>query len=147
MVSCFTAGICLFTKLETSVCRGHQLLRKPRSSSLLVAGRNVPTHLQDAASGHRIMRRCHQFMRLNEGACPMPNTTNIKPFTRTSIWVQTLCRPGVELRANPKSISHRCHLFEVALVWELAEETIHLPLGCLQGCVGTWRALRRVSRS
>ena len=41
--------------------------------------------------------------------------------------------PGVELRANLKSISHRCHLFEVAFVWELTTETIHLPLGCLQG--------------
>ena len=41
--------------------------------------------------------------------------------------------PGVELRANLKSISHRCHLFEVAFVWELTKETIHLPLGCLQG--------------
>ena len=41
--------------------------------------------------------------------------------------------PGVELRANLKSISHRCHLFEVAFVWELTKETIVLPLGCLQG--------------
>ena len=41
--------------------------------------------------------------------------------------------PGVELGANLKSISHRCHLFEVAFVWELTKETIHLPLGCLQG--------------
>ena len=41
--------------------------------------------------------------------------------------------PEVELRANLKSISHRCHLFEVAFVWELTKETIHLPLGCLQG--------------
>jgi len=41
--------------------------------------------------------------------------------------------PGVKLRANLKSISHRCHLFEVAFVWELTKETIHLPLGCLQG--------------
>jgi len=39
--------------------------------------------------------------------------------------------PGVELRADLKSISHRCHLFEVAFVWELTKETIHLPLGCL----------------
>ena len=36
--------------------------------------------------------------------------------------------PEVELRANLRSIFHRCHLFEVAFVWELAEETIHLPL-------------------
>ena len=37
--------------------------------------------------------------------------------------------PGVELRANLKSISHRCHLFEIVFVWELTKETIHLPLG------------------
>ena len=41
--------------------------------------------------------------------------------------------PGVELWANLKSISHKCHLEEVAFVWELTRETIHLPLGCLQG--------------
>jgi len=33
-------------------------------------------------------------------------------------------------RANLKSISHRCHL---VFVWKLTKETIHLPLGCLQG--------------
>jgi len=44
-----------------------------------------------------------------------------------------LSHPGVELRENLRSISHRCHLFEVACVWELTKETIHLPLGCLQG--------------
>jgi len=43
--------------------------------------------------------------------------------------------PGVELRANVKSISHRCRLFELAFVWELTKATIHLPLGCLQGGV------------
>jgi len=37
------------------------------------------------------------------------------------------------LRANLKSIFHRFHLFEVAFVWELTKETIHLPLSCLQG--------------
>ena len=41
--------------------------------------------------------------------------------------------PGVDLRANLESISHRCHLFGVEFVWELTKETIHLPLGCLQG--------------
>jgi len=34
---------------------------------------------------------------------------------------------------NLKSICHRCYLFEIAFVWELTKETIHLPLGCLQG--------------
>ena len=40
---------------------------------------------------------------------------------------------GVDLRANLKSISHRYHLFVVAFVWQLTNETICLPLGCLQG--------------
>ena len=43
--------------------------------------------------------------------------------------------PGVELRANLKSISNRCHLFEVAFVWEMTHETINLPMGCLFGGV------------
>ena len=41
--------------------------------------------------------------------------------------------PGGNPGANLKSISHRCFLFEVAFLWELTKETIHLPLGCLQG--------------
>ena len=40
-------------------------------------------------------------------------------------------RPGVELRVNRKSIYHRCHLFEVAFVWELTKENSQPPLGCL----------------
>jgi len=43
-----------------------------------------------------------------------------QPFTFT---VQP--RPGVESRGNVNSIFHRCHLFEVAFVWELTQETIH----------------------
>ena len=46
--------------------------------------------------------------------------------------VSQISHPGVELRANLKSIAPKCHLFEVAFVWELPQETIHLPLGCLQ---------------
>ena len=42
-----------------------------------------------------------------------------------------LSHPGVELRANLKTISHKYYLFEVAFVWELSNETIHLPLGFL----------------
>jgi len=48
--------------------------------------------------------------------------------------------PGGNPEANLKSISHRCHPILVACVWELTEETIHLPLGCLQG--GTSRPPR-----
>jgi hypothetical protein len=40
---------------------------------------------------------------------------------------------GTMLTANPKSISYRCSLREVAFERELTEETIYLPLGCLQG--------------
>ena len=39
--------------------------------------------------------------------------------------------PGVELRANLKSISRRCHPILLAFVWELTAETIDLPLSCL----------------
>jgi len=53
--------------------------------------------------------------------------------SHASIFFRGTNHPGVELRANLKSISHRCHLFEVAFVWELTKESIHLPLGCLQG--------------
>jgi len=52
----------------------------------------------------------------------------------------TLHRPGVELRANLKSVSHERHLEDVAFVWELTKETIHLPPGCLQGRLSTTRA-------
>ena len=41
--------------------------------------------------------------------------------------------PEVELRANLRSVSHKCLLFEVAFVWEMTKETIRLPMGCLQG--------------
>ena len=40
-----------------------------------------------------------------------------------------------------KSSSHRCYLFEVAFLWELTEETIDLPLDCLQG--GIHQSMRR----
>jgi len=41
--------------------------------------------------------------------------------------------PGGNPGANLKSITHRCHLQEVAFQWELTKETIYSPLGCLQG--------------
>ena len=40
--------------------------------------------------------------------------------------------PGVDLRANLKSITHRCHLFKVAFAWLLTKETVHFPLARLQ---------------
>ena len=54
------------------------------------------------------------------------------------------------MRANLKSISLRCYLFEAAFVWDLTKETIVSPLGCLQGggkfqripkatCLGAYR--------
>jgi len=41
--------------------------------------------------------------------------------------------PGGNSGANLKLISHRCHPILVAFLWELTQETIYLPLGCLQG--------------
>ena len=41
--------------------------------------------------------------------------------------------PGGNPGTHLKSISHKCHPVLVAFVWELTKETIHLPLGCLQG--------------
>ena len=40
--------------------------------------------------------------------------------------------PGGNPGPNLKSISHRCHPILVALVWELTEKNINLPLGRLQ---------------
>jgi len=59
-------------------------------------------------------------------------------FPARQYWVargswQQGSRPGGNTEANLKSISHRCHPVLVAFVWELTEETIYLPLGCLQG--------------
>ena len=39
--------------------------------------------------------------------------------------------PGGNPQANLNSISHRCHLREVAFEWELTKETINLPQGYL----------------
>ena len=36
--------------------------------------------------------------------------------------------PGVELRANLESISHRCYLFEAAFAWEMTDKNTHPPL-------------------
>jgi len=71
------------------------------------------------------------------GGAYSPGDRTSVPCTRTAHWLYSVNKyathPGVELRANLKSISHRCHLFEVAFVWELTKETIQLPLGCIQG--------------
>ena len=44
-----------------------------------------------------------------------------------------LNHPGGNQGANLKSISHICYPILVASVWDLTNETINLPLGCLQG--------------
>ena len=44
-----------------------------------------------------------------------------------------MSHPGGSPQANLRSIAHRYYLREVACEWELAEETIYLPLSCLQG--------------
>ena len=68
-------------------------------------------------------------------APPTPTPDHGTPSVRLSAVVHPGGNPG----ANLKSISHRCYLFEVAFVWELTNETIVLPLGCLQGGPGSPR--------
>jgi len=73
-------------------------------------------------------------------ACPWGYGASVLP-------VRPLVHPGVELRANVKSISHRCYLCEVAFVRELTKETSVLALGCLQGGFGAahahvWKAFQ-----
>ena len=59
-------------------------------------------------------------------------TTLLRPLRRRKTTLES--RSG-----QLKSISRRCHLFEVAFVWELAKATIHLLLSCLQGEEGYWK--------
>ena len=56
---------------------------------------------------------------------PLPLQTTLFPLQKTPH------QPGGNPGANLKSISHRCHPILVAFAWELPEETINLPLGCL----------------
>ena len=67
----------------------------------------------------------------------VPAIHSRKPPRSRTCWFRPLHHPGDNPGANLKSISHRCHPILVAFVWELTEETIYLPLGCLQG--GLWR--------
>ena len=39
-------------------------------------------------------------------------------------------------------LPHKCHPILVAFAWELTNETIYLPLGCLQGGEESHYALR-----
>jgi len=70
-----------------------------------------------------------------DNACGTRTVTENKylltPGNSNDARLRSVLDPGVVLRANLKSISHRCHLLEVAFVRELTKETIHLPLVCL----------------
>ena len=58
---------------------------------------------------------------------------NLLKINRVFRMVQPPSHPGGNPGANLKVISHRCYARELAFEWELTNETIHLPLGCLQG--------------
>ena len=47
--------------------------------------------------------------------------------------VRPIDHPGGNPGAHLKSISHRCHPILVAFAWDMTQETIKLPLSCLQG--------------
>ena len=71
---------------------------------------------------------------LPELLIPKPQTNTRTDFhPDAALGVPEVTHPGGDPGANRKSISHRSHRFEVAFVWELSEETFHLPQGCLQG--------------
>ena len=53
--------------------------------------------------------------------------------TPPRICISSALHPGCNPGANLKSISGRCFIREVAFEWGLTEETIDLPLVCLQG--------------
>ena len=57
----------------------------------------------------------------------------VRPCARELARVLDGYRPGGDPGAHIKSVSHRCHPILVVFEWELTEETINSPLGCLQG--------------
>jgi len=64
---------------------------------------------------------------------PGSGSVRLKFQAHTPGFVEVTPDPGGNPGANLKSISHMCQPILVAFVWELTKETIHLPLGCLQG--------------
>jgi hypothetical protein len=65
------------------------------------------------------------------GISPLLPPPSINKFQFTTSETHPGGNPGATLQSS----SHRCFLFEVAFVWELTEEIIVLPLGCLLGCL------------
>ena len=110
---------------KVSLYRGTSLIRNTPTSLI----RNTPL----LGPYSRTMPRA-LWWSLEGGLFILSEVTSRPPWTCSTPRASTRSlHPGVELRANRKSISHRCHLFEVAFVWELTKETIYLPLGCIQG--------------
>ena len=74
---------------------------------------------------------------------PSPRPVRYRQLKTSGVYRSLGVSDAVDLRANLKSISHRFHLFKVASVWELTKQTIHLPLGCLQGGTAAWALAMR----
>ena len=103
--------------------RGHP--RYPSSSSSLRSSLELSdTHVYEPS-----IRALLETLLGTPGILPRP----IRVDRLFSSWHADGCHPGGSPGADLKSISHRCHPILVAFVWELTQETIHLPLGCLQG--------------
>ena len=94
------------------------LLKGPRRGLFLMSV--VPLH-----------RRCELCGRPE--CCIQPTTSSDQPQAY---------HPGGNPGANLKSISLKCYLQEVAFEWELTEQTIYLPLGCLQGGLAVGRPVQ-----
>ena len=68
-----------------------------------------------------------------------PNPSSLIPESEPRTPDPYILTPTPEpLHPNPYiRTPNRCHPILVAFVWELTKETIDLPLGCLQGGVGS----------
>ena len=97
-------------------------VRGNRSQTCVAPGqwRNAGTLMHDCMGFQNLMR-------MNTSGKDL----ELAPVPRAAAWRLALRHPGVELRANCKSIFHGCHLFEVFFKLALTKETIHLLLGCL----------------
>ena len=114
------------TKTWQQVC---SVRRTPDSPHAIEVRTYLSIYLSIYQSIYLYVCICLSILRtVPSSSCP---TQDSRPGLASS----ALCclHPGAKVRANIKSISNRCNLFEVAFVWKLTKASIQLPLCCLQG--------------
>jgi len=128
---CFRHGFTSFVAFNVVIAIGNLIFVAGNMANPPFGGVNVPTRPSSPdvfAPGFTY--RIFTVLQVPFGSVFAFGGVNVppRPIPGTS-------HPGGNPGANLKSISHRCHLFEVAFVWEFTKETIVLPLVCLQGGV------------